>query len=458
VSAAARRLALVATLAGASAVLGSADAGARTTVRAAADTFVWSQVPGQSYGRLAKLRVDSRPKATAYIRFDLGTRAIPGRAVLRLYPLSNTRKGVLVRLAKSEWDERTLSFAAAPQATSEVVRSGRIRKRRWTSIDITSLLGSASSSTVNLAITGNHPHAVVFASRESRRHAPRLVLGGAARRQPARSGLRVAAVGDIHPPSASSNSAETAREAAKADIILGLGDYQYPSGSLADFNRYFDKDWGPNVAKMYPVFGPTHDQNWEAGDPLDYFLGRGLLGARVPVALSPLTAYSFDKAGWHFVALPDSCYRVSGCDGAATTAWLERDLDASRAKCTIAYWHQAYFTSDAEHPPFGAVRPWVDVLAAHHVDIVLQGHNHDYERFAPQDPARKADPNGMQAFVVGTGGIGFYKFRNTAPNSVERNDSTYGVLQLALSRTSYSWQFVPVAGGSYTDSGSMDCR
>ena len=448
--------AAAAALAGALATADADDALARTSVPAAADAYVGNDSPERNNGRARRLRVGSVPKATAYLRFDLGDRAATGRVVLRLYALSSTHKGILVRRAKTEWSERTLTYAAAPQATTEVARSGRIRKRRWTSIDVTPLLGDATGSSVNLALTARGS-TVAFASREVRRRAPRLLLGGRARSAPATT-LRVAAVGDIHPPSASSNSAATAREAAKADIILGLGDYQYPSGSLADFNRYFDKDWGPNVSKMYPVFGPTHDRNWEAGDPLSYFLGRGLLGSKAPIPLAPLTAYSFDKAGWHFVALPDSCFRVRGCDPAATTTWLKRDLDASNARCTIAYWHQAYFTSDAEHPPFQAVRPWVEILADHRVDVVLQGHNHDYERFALQDPGRQADPSGMQAFVVGTGGIGFYKFRNTAPNSVARNDSTYGVLQLALSRGSYRWRFVPVAGGTYTDSGTGSCR
>jgi acid phosphatase type 7 len=453
-----RRVATAAAaLAGAMATLGPDDADARTTtVRAGADAYVGSDSPERNYGRARRLRVGSAPKSTAYVRFDLGSRAPAGRVVLRLYALSGTKKGILVRRTKTQWSERTLTFAAAPQATSEVARSGRIRKRRWVSIDITPLVADATGSAVDLALTARGS-TVSFASRESRR-GPRLLLGGRARRVSGAATLRVAAVGDIHPPSASSNSAATAREAAKADIILGLGDYQYPSGSLADFNRYFDKDWGPNVPKMYPVFGPTHDRNWEAGDPLSYFGGRGLLGMKAPIALEPLTPYSFDRAGWHFVALPDSCYRVSGCDGGAITTWLERDLDASNARCTVAYWHQAYFTSDAEHPPFQAVRPWVEVLAAHRVDVVLQGHNHDYERFAPQDPDRHADPNGMQAFVVGTGGIGFYKFRNTAPNSAARDDGTYGVLQLELRRGAYGWRFAPVAGGTFTDSGSRECR
>ena len=215
--------------------------------------------------------------------------------------------------------------------------------------------------------------------------------------------MHVAAVGDIQPPSTSANSSATAALAARADFILGLGDYQYQDGSMSDYNAYFDRSWGPLVPKMYPVLAPTHDQNWQAGDTLNYWNGGGASGVHAPVHLAALTPYSFTRGGWHFVALPDACYRVSGCDGNAVTTWLANDLSANPTPCTVAYFHQAYFTSAAEHDPFQAVAPWVKVLVDHHVDILLQGHNHNYERFALQNEARGADPNGIQAFVVGTG-------------------------------------------------------
>ena len=275
---------------------------------------------------------------------------------------------------------------------------------------------------------------------------------------PTGSVMHVAAVGDIHDERASSVPAATAAEAAKADFILGLGDYQYDDGAMAKYNRYFDKDWGPNVPKMYPVLAPSHDRFWKNADPLKYFNGGGAHGYKSPITLQPYTPYSFDKGSWHFIALPDACARARGCSISDITSWLEQDLDIHTNHCTIAYWHQPYFTSASKHGPEASIRPWVDLLVAKHVDIILQGHNHVYERFAPQNSARRADPNGPQAFVVGTGGKGFDRFRDTAPNSVTRNNSTYGVLQLTLKDGSYDWQFVPVAGGTYTDSGSMNCR
>ena len=358
-------------------------------------------------------------------------------------------------------------------------RSGRVRAGRWTAIagDPVLRTGACAWRSRPAAATG-----VALASRERRRHAPRLVVDSrpaasapapapaaptaAPRPAPAPAAtaaaapVRVAAVGDVHPPSASANAAATAAQAAQADVILGLGDYQYPDGSLADFNAYFDRDWGPLVRKMYPVFGPTHDKDWQADQPLSYFNGAGAHGYRSPVALKPLTPYSFDRGAWHFIALPDACFRVSGCDPAPITAWLQHDLDTHPQACTLAYWHQPYFASTTtQHTAYDAVRPWVDLLYAHHVDVVLTGHQHAYERFAPQNPSRQADPRGLQAFVVGTGGIGMYPFTGgAAPNSAVRQADTYGVLDLTLRDGAYDWRFVPVGGGHFADAGSAACR
>ncbi len=270
--------------------------------------------------------------------------------------------------------------------------------------------------------------------------------------------MHVAAVGDIHREGVSPVAAATAAEAAKADFILGLGDYQYEDGAMWKYSAYFDDDWGPNVPKMYPVFAAKHDRGWTDADPLKYFNGGGPHGYRSPVTLKPYTPYSFDRGSWHFIALPDTCARTRGCRIDQITAWLQEDLAIHRNPCTIAFWHEAYFTSIGRHPPEMTIKPWVELLVANHVDVVLQAHNHFYERFAPQNAAREADPDGPQAFVVGTGGKRLHKLRHRAPNSETRDDGTYGVLQLTLREGSYDWEFVAVEGETYTDRGSMSCR
>jgi hypothetical protein len=282
--------------------------------------------------------------------------------------------------------------------------------------------------------------------------------------------MNVVAVGDIQPPGTSTNAANTAAAAASADFILGLGDYQYQTGTLADYNNYFDKTWGPLVPKMYPVLAPNHDNYWE-GNPITYWNGGGAHGYKAPVTLQSLSAtdkgYSFDKTvgsnKWHFIVIPDTCYRTSGCDVTAVGNWIAADMAAhpnSTNKCTAAYWHAPFFSSNssshtADEPGMSA---WVKMLSDNKVDLVLQGHQHFYERFNPQDYTRTAKADGMRAFVVGTGGIGFYTASTTAPNRAAYNANTYGVLKLTLQNGSYDWEFKPVSGGTFTDKGSGNCN
>jgi alkaline phosphatase len=289
----------------------------------------------------------------------------------------------------------------------------------------------------------------------------KAVAFNAAATPPPAEVMHVAAVGDIQPASRSANSAATAKEAAKADFILGLGDYQYETGSMADFNAYFDKDWGFNVPKMYPVFGGNHDQAWMNMDPLKYLNGGGASGYKVPVTLKPQTGYSFNKGNWHFIVMPDACFvKPTGCDMPGINSWIDSDLKANTGKCTIAVAHQTYFTSTTNiHTPYTQLKPWVDQMYKYRVDMYLAGWNHIYERFNLQDGNGTATPDGVQAFIVGTGGKGLYTFSGSAAkNSAVRNDKTYGVLNLTLRDGSYDWKFQPVGSGTFTDSGTANCR
>jgi hypothetical protein len=263
--------------------------------------------------------------------------------------------------------------------------------------------------------------------------------------------LRVVAVGDIHGSGSDADAVATKNLAAafNPNIILGLGDYQYSSGTQSEYTNGFDKDWGALVPKMYPVLAPNHDQYWRDAYPLRYFNGGGPSGYRAPVTLRPFTPYSFDDHNWHFVALPDACFRVSSseCDPNAIAAWLHNDLVRSTKPCTIAYWHQPFFTSRSEgHDRYTETRFWMQVLVNHRVDLVLHGHQHGYERFGKQDLDGNRASLGIRSVTVGTGGIGHYEWRDRAANSKYQNDTEFGVLQLTLQTTSnsYSGQWVTV--------------
>jgi 3',5'-cyclic AMP phosphodiesterase CpdA len=153
------------------------------------------------------------------------------------------------------------------------------------------------------------------------------------------------------------------------------------------------------------------------------------------------------------------CEKVGGCGATSPmVSWLKNDLGANPKACTLAYFHHPLFSS-GEHGNQTKMRPTWDALYAANADVVLNGHDHSYERFAPQTPSGTLDTaRGIREFVVGTGGGSHYAFRTIKANSQVRNSDTYGVLKLTLNPTSYKWNFVPVAGKSFTDSGTTSCH
>jgi hypothetical protein len=239
----------------------------------------------------------------------------------------------------------------------------------------------------------------------------------------------------------------------KPQAVLGLGDYQYDTGTLANFAAYYNPYWGVFKAKTYPINGGSHDF-YGTGDYLTYFNNGG------PRTLTAEASYSFNIGTWHVIALNSYCFERSTCDPAAVTAWLKSDLAAHPATCTLAYFHEPYWTTPSTHPRDTSTRPWIQALYDGGADLLLQAHNHDYERFAPQRPDDVLDTaQGLTSFVVGTGGRSHYAFTGSPPaNSITRNDDTYGVLQLTLHPTSAEFRFVPEPGKSFTDAGTMQCH
>ncbi len=233
--------------------------------------------------------------------------------------------------------------------------------------------------------------------------------------------------------------------------VLTIGDEQYPAATYDQFMASYDKTWGKLKSITHPAPGNHEYETPLAGGYFRYF------GAS---AGEPDKGYySFDLAGWHLIALNGNCWAIGGCQqGSPQERWLAADLAAHPAACTLAYWHQPRFSSGPHHSDKSYQALWQDLYGAH-ADVVLGGHDHDYERFALQTPTGAADPkNGIREFVVGTGGKSHYPFLVTAPNSEVRNDETFGVLALTLHAHGYDWRFVPEAGSSFTDQGSGTCH
>jgi acid phosphatase type 7 len=234
------------------------------------------------------------------------------------------------------------------------------------------------------------------------------------------------------------------------DAVFPLGDTQYDYGAAEAFAVSYDPTWGRVKAITHPVVG-----NHEYLTPLagGYF---GYFGA---AAGSPAKGYySFDLGAWHVVVLNGNCGIVRCRAGSRQEQWLRADLVAHTNRCTLALWHQPLFSSGLTGG-YGLVRPFWDALYEAGADLILNGHDHDYERFAPQHPSGFFAPRkGIREFVVGTGGSSFGPWSVIRRNSEVRENRTYGVLKLTLDPSSYEWEFVPVAGSTFTDSGSADCH
>lgn len=227
----------------------------------------------------------------------------------------------------------------------------------------------------------------------------------------------------------------------RPDAVLALGDLQYESGAPDAFAASYGTTWGRWKAKTHPAPG-NHEFNSAHG--YGYFDYWGAAGATKGKGW-----YSFDLGKWHLIALDSNCGQVGcGLDSEQGT-WLKADLAAHPTPCTLAYWHHPRYSSGL-HGDDSAVEPFWQLLSEAHADLVLDGHDHDYERFAVQ--------RGIREITVGTGGRSRYFFRSQLDAGSEvRNSSTFGVLQLMLHPTSYDWKFVPVAGETFTDSGTQTC-
>jgi calcineurin-like phosphoesterase family protein len=271
--------------------------------------------------------------------------------------------------------------------------------------------------------------------------------------------LILVGAGDI----ASCKSLEGAEATAKLiDSIPGevfaAGDLAYENGTAEEFKNCYDKTWGRFKGRTHPAPGNHEFYGSKDGSPyFDYW------GAQAGEREKGY--YSFDLGNWHVIALNTNCSApgLGGCDaGSPQDRWLQKDLAGHPKSCVVAFGHHALYSSGiikshAIHPELRQL--WRDLYNAH-ADLVLNGHEHSYERFAPQDPYGNLDEKrGIREFVVGTGGRDHGPLGFPISNSQVRNADTFGVLKLTLSSGKYSWEFLPVEGaGEFHDSGTGTCH
>jgi acid phosphatase type 7 len=281
----------------------------------------------------------------------------------------------------------------------------------------------------------------------------------------------VAAAGDIacDPTSSSFGAGQGAgpfcRQRRTSDLlyrmdltaILASGDLQYEDGQLWKFQQSFDASWGRLKPLIRPVPGNHEYRVSGAAGYFDYFNGPGQHTG--PAGERGRGYYSFEVRSWHVIALNSQCDEVGGCGvGSTQERWLREDLASHPAACTLAFWHHPRFTSGSHSAEGSMLAAWTALYEAN-ADLVVNGHEHFYERFGPQSPAGAPDAaRGIRQITVGTGGKSRFRFQAAVPNSEVRESRYYGVLKLTLREGAYDWELVTAPAGGVADSGTSSCH
>lgn len=224
--------------------------------------------------------------------------------------------------------------------------------------------------------------------------------------------------------------------------VFTTGDNAYPDGSQTDYMNCYDPTWGRHKSRTKPVPGNHEYNTSSAAGYFQYF-------NNIP------SYYAYDLGSWRIYALNSE---IDGSASSAQIAWLKDDLAANPSQCVLAYWHRPRWSSGSKHGSNPAMQTLWQILYDAGAELVINGHEHSYERFAEMNASGATVTQGLREFVVGTGGAGLYSFGAPLAASQVRDNSTAGVLKLTLHTTGYDWQFVPASGSLFTDSGSSNCH
>jgi len=427
--------------------------------------------PTINYGTLGQLDIDS-PGEESYIRFTVsGVTGTIQNATLRLFVTNGSSNGPSIYGTDDTWAETGITWNNRPAPTTGAIANlGAATASTWAEYNLTAYV--TGDGTYSFVFLPDSSDGIRFDAREGS-SPPQLILTFASgptstptntatpgpsptpthtptpTNTPSSDSVVFVGAGDI----ADCSGAQDEETARLLDNIPGtvytVGDNAYPNGTISDYNNCYGPTWGRHKARTFPAVGDNeYNSSSTASGYFTYF------GA---AAGDPTKGYySYDMGNWHIIVLNSNCSNVGGCDSnSAQGQWLQADLAANPRACTLAIFHEPLFSSSGGDT--GLRDFWVPLYQAG-ADIVLGGHRHNYERFALQNPNGVADPGrGIREFVVGTGGRSHSSFGSTASNSEVRNNTAYGVLKLTLHPTSYDWQFIPIAGQTFTDSGSALC-
>lgn len=417
-----------------------------------ADALVKQSNPDTNYGDAPTLQVDgsSGEMEESFIRFTVsGVSGTVRSARLRVFGTTNgSKNGPALYSTGNSWTETEINWNNRLAPTSIAIdNKGGISRETWVEYDVTPLV--TGNGAFSFVLAADSDDGVIFSSGQGSQP-PELVVTFSDSVLPtatptstlsADSAILVGA-GDI----SSCNNDNDEFTAQLLDTIPGTvftsGDNAYSSGTLSQFANCYDPTWGRHKTRTRPVPGNHEYQTFDASGYFQYF-------NNIP------PYYAYNLGHWRIYAL-NSEIDVSA--DSPQIIWLQDDLAANPSQCVLAYWHKPRWSSGNSHGSNPDLQTLWQILYEAGAELVLNGHEHNYERFAPMNAAGAADPLGLREIVVGTGGRNHYQFGAALPASEVRDSSTYGVLKVTLHATGYDWQFIPIAGSTFTDSGSTDCH
>jgi len=420
------------------------------TFIAEADARVEEANPNQNYGDGTTLRADGAqdPDVESFLRFAVtGVVDAVQSARLRLYVTDNASgNGPAVYATDPAWTETEITWTSRPARTSEAVdNKDGIPAESWVEYEVTSLV--TGNGTFSFVLAADSSDSAVFSSREGSQP-PQLVITTGSVPTPtptptlAEGSVTFVGAGDISDCNNDNDELTAQLLDAIPGTVFTTGDNVYESGTSEQFANCYDPTWGRHKDRTKPIPGNHDYRTSDAAPYFQYF-------NNVP------SYYAYDLGSWRIYALNSE---IDVSEVSAQVIWLQADLLANPRQCVLAYWHKPRWSSGDNHGSNPDMQTLWQIFYASGAEVVLNGHEHNYERFAPMNPAGEADPLGLREFVVGTGGRDLYNFGAILPASEARDDTSYGVLKLTLRSTGYDWQFVPASGSTFTDSGSTECH
>ena len=443
--------------------LPTASAATTSVIKPVADTYVQSDRARTNYGKSTQLTVDSSPARRTFIKFAVaGLAGTVTSAKLRLHTRDSSDAGspfggALATTTNTSWSELSMTWNNKPAIGAKVASLGAVLRNRWYELDVKSVV--RGNGTYSFALTSGNSDGAYYDSRETGSKGPQLMITTDASTSTTTTSTTTPpadpvlyAAGDIASCSSTGDEATAAiLNANQGGTVITLGDNAYEAGSSTEFTNCYDPTWGSAKPRTRPA--PGNHEYGTAG-AAGYF---GYFGA---AAGDPTQGYySYDLGDWHVVSLNSNCSIVSCAAGSLQEQWLRADLAGSAKPCTLAYWHHPRYSSGTTHGSSTSVVPLFQALYDFNADLVLEGHEHNYERFAPMDAAGAIDTaRGIRSIVVGTGGRSHRTLGTPIWGSEVGDDTTYGVLKVTLHASGYDWRFLPTQGATFTDAGTQACH